>query len=393
MMESSQTIVRSAIPYGPMQVDWEPRVNFERLRRERLERTRSAIRDAGVDYLLLLRLENARYATGVKRLHWPTLHVGGGPVVLLEPAGDPTVWIIDPEFAHRSIPAIPREHFRTPHAIDLREDAERFVGELRECASRELDGSRIAADLWPPALLAAMQRAFPRAELVDGQEVMLGAREIKTRDEIDCMMMAYAMSEAAMQAAADELKPGIRECELVGTALRRMADFGSETAQCSVVVNSGPGSYPYRRFHTDRIIQHGEFVNMDFGACFNGYFGDFCRPFVCGGSPSPEQRDIFNRALDMQMAALSMLGPGRTPAELCAKLGRTTIGHGLGISAFEPPHLRSVDTFELRPGMTFSMISTPVGREGIGGVHIEDEVVITESGISLYSTYPRVLGQ
>ncbi len=392
MTELGPTVVQSAITYGPMQVDWEPRVDFERLRRERLAKTRAAMEAAGVEHLLLLRLENARYATGVKRLHWPTLHVGGGPVVWLESQGDPTIWIIDPEFAHRSLPVIPQQCFRSPHAIDLPEDAERFATELRDSVAGALDGSRIAADLWPPALLDAMHKTFPRTELVDGQQVMLSARSIKTRDEIACMMMAYSMSEASMQAAANALTPGIRECELVGIALKRMADFGSETAQCSVVVNSGPGSYPYRRFHTDRIIQHGEFVNMDFGACFNGYFGDFCRPYVCGGRSSPEQRDIFNRALDMQLDALNMLGPGKTPAEICQRLGRRTIGHGLGISAFEPPHLRAVDTFELRPGMTFSVISTPVGKEGVGGVHIEDEVVITETGILLYSTYPRTLG-
>jgi Xaa-Pro aminopeptidase len=159
--------------------------------------------------------------------------------------------------------------------------------------------------------------------------------------------------------------------------------------QCSETVNSGPGTFPYRRFHTDRIVQWGDFVNMDFGACFNGYFGDFCRTFVCGGKPTPRQLDWIKKSHDTQMKTLAALRPGITPAQLCAELGINHPGHGIGISAFEPPHLRARDDYEIRPGMTFSIV-TPMnlGDRETGGSHLEDEIVITETGCEVYSTYP-----
>lgn len=92
------------------------------------------------------------------------------------------------------------------------------------------------------------------------------------------------------------------------------------------------------------------------------------------------------------MEQLAVLGPGVTPAQLCAKLGRKTLGHGIGISAFEGPHLRATDDYELQPGMAFSVTSPPIGEPGVGGTHLEDEIIITETGIDLYSTYPYTLG-
>ncbi len=190
-----------------------------------------------------------------------------------------------------------------------------------------------------------------------------------------------------MQAAIEIFRPGVRECELVGAAFKRMADFASETAQCSTNVNAGPGTYPYRRFHTDRIIQAGDMVNMDFGACFNGYFGDFTRGFVCGRKPNKAQMELYKKVYDMQMTSFQVIRPGESPARLCEKLGRRTLGHGIGISAFESPHMRVHDDYEIKPGMAFSVTST-VGADRVGGVHLEDEAIVTENGLEVYSTFP-----
>jgi len=385
------SVSRSAATFGPMQVDWEPRVNMDRLRTQRLARTKEAMARFEVDYLIQLRAENARYSTGIKRLYWPTLQLGGGPLVTLAANADPAVWIIDPEFASTTLDWIPADRFHTPYQMDIRRDVESFVSDLYEYFGSAIETARIAVDIWSPAMFDVFRERLPRATFVNGQELMISARQIKTEEEIKCMKLAYAISEAGMQAAKDLLRPGIRECELVGECFRKMWELGTETTQCSEVVNSGPGTHPYRRFHSDRIVQHGDIVNMDFGGCFNGYFGDFCRAFVCGGKPTPAQLDLLKRAVDLQFEALNALGPGVNPSELCRKLGRRTLGHGIGIAAFEGPHLRATDDYELQPGMTFSITTPPLGADGVGGVHLEDEIVITETGIDLYSTYPYTL--
>jgi Xaa-Pro aminopeptidase len=374
--------------FGPQMVDWETRVDFGKLRFERLARAQDAMRAAGADYLLLSRVENARYTTAIKRLYWPTIRLGGGPVVLLPQEGHPLIWITDPEYAAETLPWVPRENFRDAHEMELAGDVETTVRQLVEAFPGTAHGS-IGVDIWSPAMREVLPRALPNAKLVDGQAVMQQAREVKTAQEIELMKMAYVMSEAGMQAALDILKPGVRESELVGTAMRRFWDFASETTQCSQNVNSGPGTFPYRRFHTDRIIQWGDIVNMDFGACFNGYFGDFCRTFVCGGKPNPAQADLLQRSHEMQMRTLAAIRPGVTPADLARETGHPSMGHGIGISAFEAPHLRPIDTYEIKPGMTFSVV-TPMtmGSPELGGTHLEDEIYITDTGCVVYSTFP-----
>jgi Xaa-Pro dipeptidase len=304
---------------------------------------------------------------------------------------DAAIWIIDPDYAAQNVPWVPVERFHTPYQMDIEQDVNSFVDDLHEYFGTAVDKARIGVDIWSPAMYNVLQSRLPNATFVNGQEVMLSARQIKTADEIKALKVAYAISEAGLQAAIDILRPGVRECELVGECFRAMWALGTETTQCSECVNSGPGAYPYRRFHTDRIVQHGEMVNMDFGGNFTGYFGDFCRTFVCGNRPTQAQKDLLKRGYDLQMEQLALLGPGVSPAQLCAKLGRKTFGHGIGISAFEGPHLRAIDDYELKPGMTFSITSPPIGVDGVGGTHLEDEIIITETGIDLYSTYPYTL--
>lgn len=379
----------SRIGFGPMQVDWEIRVDFGKLRAERLQRSRQAMGKAGIDYMVLVRAENARYTTGIKRLYWPTVRLGGGPVIVLPRDGEPAVFITDVDFAASVLPWLRKDMFRDACEMDWEVDVARFSQVIKELFGSRLETATIGVDLWSPAMNTVLHEAFSKARFVDGQKAMIEARMIKTAEEIACMKMGYAISEAGMAAAVAALTPGVRECELVGVCFNKFWQLGSETTQCSQVVNSGPGTYPYRRFHSDRIIQWGDFVNMDFGACFSGYFGDFCRAFVCGDKPTPKQKEILKKAYDLQMEALNALRPGVSPSQINRELGRKSFGHGIGIAAFEVPHLRHTDEYIIQPGMTFSVTTpVPLGDPGIGGVHLEDEVVMTETGCDLYSTFP-----
>jgi len=376
------------LTFGTSMVDWERRIDFAKLRRDRLARTRRAMSDAGVDFLLLSRVENARYATGIKRLYWPTIRLGAGPLVVQPQEGDPAIWITDPDYAAETLEWVPRDRFRDGPEMELDTDVRWFVKDLLEMHP-EAATATIGVDVWSPVMHDLLPELLPHAKLVDGQAVMYEARKTKTFEEIQCLKMAYVISEAGMQAAYEILRPGVRESELVGAALKRFWDFGSETTQCSENVNSGPGTFPYRRFHTDRIVQWGDFVNMDFGACFNGYFGDFCRGFVAGDKPTTAQLDIMKRAYDAQMSIVEHLKPGIRPKDVADKVGFNHLGHGFGIAAFEAPHLRvPYDDYVIEPGMTFAIGSpTSIGSRELGCIHNEDQVYITETGCVRYSTY------
>ncbi|MCC6473871.1 MAG: aminopeptidase P family protein [Burkholderiales bacterium] len=376
-----------AISFGPMQVDWETRIDFEKMRRERMQRARDAMASHDLDYLLLFRVENARYVTGIKRLYWPTIRLGGGPVVVLPREGLPGIWITDPDFASRTLSWYPRDRFRQPHELEVEEEVADFVDDLLEMFGKSVEKARIGVDIWSPAMHTVFPGKLPNAKFLDGYKPMIQAQMIKTPEEQLCMKMAYVISEAGMQAAIDILRPGVRECELVGACFNRFWQFGAETTQCSQAVSSGPGTWPYRRFHTDRIVQMGELVNLDFGACFNGYFGDFGRAFICGKKPSPGQASLLRRAYDMQMGGLAVIRPGMTAAQLCKEAGRKHLGHGIGIAAFQPPHLEMDDKLVLQPGMIFAVDCIAADPE-IGGIHTEDQIIVTENGCEVYTTYP-----
>ncbi len=376
-----------AVSFGPMMVDWETRIDFEKMRAERMQKAREAMEKHNLDYLMLFRVENARYVTGIKRLYWPTIRLGGGPVVVLPREGLPAIWITDPDFCSKTLSWYPRERFHEPHEMEMEVEVESYINDVVAIFGKSVEKARIGVDIWSPAMHTVFPKKLPNAKFMDGYKVMIEAQAVKTPEEQACMKMAYVISEAGMQAAVDILKPGVRECELVGACFQRFGQFGSETSQCSQAVSSGPGTWPYRRFHTDRIVQMGELVNLDFGACFNGYFGDFGRAFICGKKPSPDQAALLRRSYDMQVEGLSVIRPGMTAAQLCKEAGRKHLGHGIGIAAFMPPHLEMDDKVVLQPGMMFA-VDCVVSDPKVGGIHTEDQVIMTENGCEVYTSYP-----
>ena len=115
--------------------------------------------------------------------------------------------------------------------------------------------SAVGIDIWDFSLEAAIRGALPNTEFADGyQSVLMRAKEIKTQDEILCLKMANAFTEAALDRAIEALRPGIKECELLAIAWHTMTALGSEWTQCSNIITSGPNTAPYRRFTSDRII-------------------------------------------------------------------------------------------------------------------------------------------
>ena len=138
-------------------------------------------------------------------------------------------------------------------------------------------GSKVGVDLWSPRVEESLKGAFPGVTFVDGYDVLLNAKMIKTEDELNCIRAAEVMTEVGFAAALDVLKPGVKECEVLAAGWNAMTKIGSEWTQCSNIVSSGPYTAPYRRFTSDRIIREGDPVVIDIGGCYNGYWGDFTR--------------------------------------------------------------------------------------------------------------------
>ncbi len=240
-----------------------------------------------------------------------------------------------------------------------------------------------------------LEEEFPRTEFVDGYGILLQAKIIKTEDEIECLKVGNAMTEAAMDAAIRALRPGVRENEVLAIAWQTMTALGSEWTQCANIVCSGPYTYPYRRFTSDRIIREGDLVIIDVGACFNGYYGDLTRTWLCGEhlTPTSDQKRVYQACYNALFNACAQAEPGHTTGDVFRAAEPhvlDSLGHGSGVNPWEPPFFSPFskeDPVPLAIGMQFNL-EPYAGETGAGGVRLENNLVVRATGPEIYTTYP-----
>jgi Xaa-Pro aminopeptidase len=371
-----------------MGVDWEERVNFDRMRRERLQKAKDAMEQAGVDALFVFALEDVRYLTGYRNHLGPVTTLGGAAAVLPR-GGDPILCTRDYKHALARMPwihpdnVLGRPFIRTEGGT--RKWAEIIKGKIGKLAE-----GKIGVDLLSFGLSQWLPQCFPRAQFVDGKEVLSRGKMIKTRDEIECQKIVTMITEAGFQALLDHLKPGVKECELLSVAWQKFTELGSEWTQCANIVCSGPYTAPYRRFTSDRVIREGDMVIVDIGACYNGYWGDFTRTFVCGDvRPTKAQIDLHQEAYNTLFNACAEAVVGKTNGDIGKHLNNPRTnpnsydlsgGHGAGVNPWEPPWVANLTPdaiIPLQPGMLFS-IEPYAGKPGIGGIRLENQVFVGE---------------
>lgn len=379
--------------FGTMMVDWEERIDFARMRGDRVKKAQQAISESDADVLFVFRTEDARYLTAYRHHLGPAVVIGNATVVLT--AEDPPIlFTMDEEHCRARNPWLqkdqiqPRANFRELVGVqEFTDRVQRLLGSL--------DGKTIGVDIYSPGMAERLAAAFPRSRFVEGYDILLKAKQIKTEDEIYCLKIANAMTEAAMDAALRFLRPGVRECEVLAVAWKTMTDLGSEWTQCSNIVASGPYTAPYRRFTSDRIIRFGDMVIIDIGACYNGYYGDFTRTWICGDVvPTPQQVEVHQQCYDALHRAAAACVPGNTNAQVVEAAGEeyvlSSLGHGSGLNPWEPPHFSitsKLDPLILQENMVANL-EPYFGKPGIGGVRLEHDLVIRGGGPEIYTTYP-----
>ena len=374
--------------FGMMGVDWEERINFDRMRRDRLRKAHEAMEAAGLDALFVFALEDVRYLTGFRSHLGPTTILGLAAAVLPR-GGDPILCTLDKEHARTRMPWLKPDNVLGRPFIRTEGGTAKWALEIRDKIGSLADG-KVGVDLLSFGLSKWLPKCFPKTEFVDGKEVLSRAKVIKTVDEIECQKTVTMITEAGFQALLERLKPGMKECELLAIAWQKFTELGSEWSQCSNIVCSGPYTAPYRRFTSDRVIREGDLVVVDIGACFNGYWGDFTRTFLCGDvMPTKEQVDLYQEAYDTLFSACAEAVVGKTNADIGKHLNNPETnpnsddmsgGHGAGTNPWEPPWVANLSPDAIVPlqtGMLFS-IEPYAGRVGVGGVRLENQVFVGE---------------
>lgn len=298
------------------------------------------------------------------------------------------------------------------HAIPILEEPgliEHFASEILPdvLARHGLAKARIGLDFLSKRLADALLERNGTVRWVDGDAAMQAARRIKGAEELALIEEATALAEAVTAAALEQVRAGVRECEVAGEALRTLHRLGGEYAHAiSPFVASGERMAPPTRLATDKLIRDGDLVFVDIGAMINGYFGDIGRTVVCG-TPSAEQRRVYRAVHDALHAGIAAMRPGATNVEVARTIrGRAQshgleqhflslfIGHGIGCGSNEPPYIGEsfpgAAAVNLEPGMVFAiepLIWLP-GVRGGGGIRLEDMIVITADGARQISRSP-----
>jgi len=394
---------------GITQVDFEERIDFRRLHRYRLARTRRSLAKSGFGAMLCFDQHNIRYISSTVIGEWARDKLIR--YTLLTGTGQPWLWDFGSAARHHKIycPWLEEDHVRAGNP-GMRGAIGPKVG-LFEAAAKEIKdilvqegvaGMPLGLDLCEPGMLFALQKQG--VVVRDGQQTMLEAREVKSHDEITLLNTACAMVDGVYQDIVEALKPGIKESQVVALAAKRLYEMGSD---CVEAVNAiaGERCSPHPHNFTDRLIRPGDQAYFDIIHSFIGYRTCYYRTFSVGRA-TPAQKDAYKRARQWMDGAISMLKPGVSTDKVarmfpqCTAIGFETemaafglnFCHGLGLGLHERPLVSRLNSFiepyELKAGMVFAVETFCPAKDGVSAARIEEEVVLTPEGAKIISLFP-----
>lgn len=228
------------------------------------------------------------------------------------------------------------------------------------------------------------------AELVPVAGIIENLRLFKSRDELKTMQKAAEIADAAFEHIVTYIKPGVREREIANELEFYMRNLGAESSSFDIIVASGERGARPHGVASNKQVEKGDMITMDFGAYYEGYCSDITRT-VAVGEPSDEMQRVYDTVLKAQLKSLEHIKAGMTGVEADA-IARDYIyaegyegyfghglGHGLGMDVHEEPRLSPKGNLQLEPGMVVT-VEPGIYLPGKGGVRIEDDIVITEDG-------------
>jgi Xaa-Pro dipeptidase len=260
----------------------------------------------------------------------------------------------------------------------------------------------LGVDVVEPPMLFELQRLG--IEVRDGQQTLLDAREIKSKDEIMLLNTAASMVDGAYQMIYEALKPGVRESDIVANVNKMLYSMGSDDVEAVNAV-AGERCSPHPHNFTDRLIRPGDQAFFDIIQSYMGYRTCYYRTFSVG-SATGAQRTAYKKAREWMDAAIEKVRPGVGTDEIAAVFPKAEefgfpnemeafalqFGHGLGVALHERPIISRLVSFdkpyELRAGMVFALETYCPATDGRSAARIEEEVVVTDKGCQIITLFP-----
>ncbi|HKX17430.1 MAG TPA: Xaa-Pro peptidase family protein [bacterium] len=379
--------------------DWQGRVNFDRLRSDRLARAREMMDKHNLGALILFVGENVRYTTGVYQGNWKNnifiryavLPRGKEPVLFETVGSDLVCAQIDAPWLHEVRPAITWKWSEGAEP----EMAARMSGSIADVLRESgVHKEKIGIDIMDMVAYQALTKEG--LNIVNGWPAMSQARVVKTADELECHKISAAHGDAAMYMAKHEwAQPGVREAEVCAKVNEYLYRSGFDFVY-DIIVASGGNTSPYRRWHTDKIIRQGDLMIIDINAVGpGGYFIDFVRCWKVAAKPTQQEKDLYKECYESLYAAIGAVRAGATSADVAKhfpvydddKYGSVSLqqfAHSIGLSLYEGMWISRAYSLkypaELKKNMYFA-IETFAGHPGLPQtVRLEENIVVTDTG-------------
>jgi Xaa-Pro aminopeptidase len=389
-----------------MTVDWEQRVDVDRLRRARLDRAKRALAESELGALLCFDMNNIRYLTAT---HIGTWAIDKLVRFALLPQGDePIMWDFGSAARHHKLysPWLGEERSRAGISTlrgSVGGRAEDVARKIRvELEERDLLGEPLGVDVVEISVLRALEAEG--ITVVDCQPLMQDVRMLKTVDEITLLNTACAMVDGAYEELFRAMRPGIRENDCVALVNKVLYEAGSEHVE-GVNAISGERCSPHPHVFTDRILRPGDPAYFDILHAYNGYRTCYYRTFAVG-SASRSLVDAYKRCRYILDHAISMIRPGTTTAEVVEVWPKAEefgfpdeeaafalqYGHGVGLSIWEKPIFSRLVSFDypetIQEGMVFALETFWPASDGWSAARIEEQLVVTADGCEVITRFP-----
>jgi Xaa-Pro aminopeptidase len=396
-------------PDATRAVDWEQRIDFARLRQERLDRAKAALDASDLGGVLLFDPNNIRYVTSTHIGEWA--RDKNARFTLLLRGGDPILWDFGSAARHHQLfaPWLPPENFRAgvapmrgamPVETGVPDRlGEKIAHELREAG---LEGEPLGVDMADLVTIEALQRAG--VHVTDGSQVLLHARKIKTAEEIALLDQSAGLVDAVYEEIYRMLRPGVYEHEIVARAHELLFEMGSEQVEAVNAV-SGDRCNPHPHVFSDRLLRPGDQAFFDIIHSFMGYRTCYYRTFNVGGV-NQAQLDAYKQCREWLDSAIALVRPGMTTDRIAEVWPTATelgfpdeetcfglqFGHGIGVGLYESPMISRVHSLEhpveIEAGMVFALETYCAATDGRSAARIEEEVVVTATGCEVLTRFP-----
>lgn len=392
-------------------------IDYERMRKYRVERTKKLMEEDGIDAIIAWEPWDVRYIASCyvpMSSRWSQQQF-----VVLPKNGEPHLFsytCYTTEGLQKEMPWLEGRVWAAPKGgkfITSVDKAKPFVDSVSKIlAEYDLTGCTVGFDICPndDVYKEAMEKAG--YTVVDALPTMFKARSIKNEDELACVRYACHAADGAFAAIQRAIKPGMRECDLQGIGMEALYELGADETM-DFVFATGPRSDPLHIDFTDRIIRPGDYVVIDInGNSFQGYKSCYYRTFICGEA-NKEQQEGFEVARKLMYDAMSAFKAGNTTNDIVDKwpqdpefwgmesrkfLAGYALFHGIGLSLHEypmggvggPPDMERPD-IKLETGMCFAVETYFGDRDHAKnryGTRLEECIAVTDDGYELFTRFP-----